>query len=131
MTETIAVRDINITMDTLQRLHQFGVRLSLDDFGTGYSSMNYLGKFPIDKIKIDQSFIRQITKNPDSIRIVRGIIALAKSFAMTVIAEGVETPQQLALLRAAHCEEFQGYLASAALPAEEFERFLGTWKGLP
>lgn len=130
LTESIAVRNVN-TMATLRRLHQFGLRLSLDDFGTGYSSLSYLGKFPVDKIKIDQSFIREMGKQPESIRIVRGIIALAKSFAMRVIAEGVETPQQLALLRAEQCEEIQGYLASAALPAEEFERFLGTWKGLP
>jgi len=131
LTEGIAVRDVDSTSNTLQQLHRLGVRLSLDDFGTGYSSLSYLRRFPIDKIKIDQSFIREMTDAPESIRIVRAIIALAKSFGMSVIAEGVETPQQLTALRNERCNQFQGYLASPALPAEEFLQFLYDWKGLP
>jgi diguanylate cyclase (GGDEF)-like protein/PAS domain S-box-containing protein len=130
LTESIAVRDVELATQILQRLHRIGVQLSLDDFGTGYCSLNYLRNFPIDRIKIDQSFIRELTDQPQSIRVVRGIIALAKSFAMRVIAEGVETPQQLALLRAEKCDAYQGYLVSAAVPADQFAGLLRTWKAV-
>jgi diguanylate cyclase (GGDEF)-like protein/PAS domain S-box-containing protein len=130
LTERIAVRDVERTIDTLTQLHRLGVSLSLDDFGTGYSSLSYLHRFPFDKIKIDQSFIREITDRSDPIRVVRAIIGLARTFAMTVIAEGVETAEQLAALRAEHCDQLQGYLASRALPAGEFAMFLRDWKGL-
>jgi EAL domain-containing protein (putative c-di-GMP-specific phosphodiesterase class I) len=109
-------------------LHELGVRLSLDDFGTGYCSLSYLSHFPIDKVKIDQSFVRKVD-SPQALRIVRGIIALAKSFRMLVIAEGVETQAQLAALRDEHCDEMQGFLVSKALPAEELLQFARGWEG--
>jgi EAL domain-containing protein (putative c-di-GMP-specific phosphodiesterase class I) len=130
MTEGIAVRDVELTTQTLMQLHRLGVHLSLDDFGTGYSSLSYLRRFPFDKIKIDQSFIREMTDRPEAIRIVRAIIGLAHNFEMRVIAEGVETPQQLAALRAERCDELQGFLVSRALPADDFLRFQGDWQGL-
>jgi EAL domain-containing protein (putative c-di-GMP-specific phosphodiesterase class I) len=130
LTEGIAVRDVELTIGTLMQLHRLGVSLSLDDFGTGYSSLSYLHRFPIDKIKIDQSFIREITDKPDSTRVVRAIIGLARAFALKVIAEGVETTEQLSALRIERCDQVQGYLASPALPADDFAMFLRDWKGL-
>jgi EAL domain-containing protein (putative c-di-GMP-specific phosphodiesterase class I) len=130
LTEGIAVRNVELTIATLMQLHLLGVSLSLDDFGTGYSSLSYLHRFPFDKIKIDQSFIREITDQLQPIRMVRAIIGLAHSFAMKVIAEGVETAAQLAALRAERCDQMQGYLASPALPAADFASFLLNWKGL-
>jgi diguanylate cyclase (GGDEF)-like protein/PAS domain S-box-containing protein len=128
LTESIAVADVEHTTDALGRLHRLGVRLSLDDFGTGYSSLSYLSRFPIDRIKIDQSFIRDMNSRPGSIQIVRAIVALAKSFAMKVIAEGVETEEQLAALRIEHCDEIQGYLAGKPVAPSEFSSVLRTWK---
>jgi diguanylate cyclase (GGDEF)-like protein len=131
LTESIAVRDKEMTATTVRELRRLGVRLSLDDFGTGYSSLSYLDQFPLDKIKIDQSFIHKMTGEPQSARVVCAIVALAKSFGLKVIAEGVETREQLAALRAHHCDEIQGYLASPPLPPDEFLRFVREWKGLP
>jgi diguanylate cyclase (GGDEF)-like protein len=128
LTESIAVHDIEATRHVLHALHELGVRLSLDDFGTGYSSLSYLRRFPIDKIKIDQSFIREMGDQPESIRIVRAIIALARSFGMKVIAEGVETEAQLRALREEHCDEIQGYLVSRALPQDRFLSFFENWQ---
>ncbi len=91
LTESVAVGNVEATTDALNRLHRLGIRLSLDDFGTGYSSLGYLRRFPIDRIKIDQSFIREMTVKPEAIQIVRAIIALARSFAMKVIAESCHT----------------------------------------
>jgi diguanylate cyclase (GGDEF)-like protein/PAS domain S-box-containing protein len=128
LTENVAAQDLDATARILERLHSLGVRLSLDDFGTGYSSLSYLQHFPIDKIKIDQSFVRALTDRPQAIRIVRAIIALARSFTMTVIAEGVETAEQLSALRAEHCDQIQGFLVAKALPAQEFEQLVRAWK---
>lgn len=128
LTESIAVQDVAATTRTLEQLHRFGTKLSLDDFGTGYSCLSHLRNFPIDKIKIDQSFVREMLTSPSAMRIVRAIIALAKSLDMKVIAEGVETPQQAAALRAEHCDELQGYLASVPLPAEHFFELLRHWQ---
>jgi diguanylate cyclase (GGDEF)-like protein/PAS domain S-box-containing protein len=130
LTESIALKDLEAAAETLRQLHEVGIRLSLDDFGTGYCSLTYLSHFPIDKLKIDQSFIRKI-EHPQAMRIVRGIIALAKSFQMRVIAEGVETAEQLAALREAGCDEMQGYLACKPLPADELLSFARTWEGFP
>ena len=96
--------------------------------GTGYSSLNYLRRFPIDKIKIDQSFIGEITSEAKTVRLVQAIIALARSFTLKVIAEGVENREQLAALRAERCDEIQGYLASPAIEPAQFERLLRGWK---
>jgi EAL domain-containing protein (putative c-di-GMP-specific phosphodiesterase class I) len=124
LTESIAVQDVESTRRTLYALHERGFQLSLDDFGTGYSSLAYLRRFPIDKIKIDRSFVSELATVPGAVRIVRAIIALARSFEMKVIAEGVETMEQLQVLRAERCDQFQGFLASPALPAAQLEALL-------
>jgi len=119
LTESIAVQDVASTTRALQTLHATGFRLSLDDFGTGYSSLSYLRQFPIDKIKIDQSFVRELGAQAGAERIVRAIIGLARSFSMQVTAEGVETEAQLAILRKEGCDEGQGYLfGKGMLPGE-------------
>jgi EAL domain-containing protein (putative c-di-GMP-specific phosphodiesterase class I) len=128
LTESVVVQDCEAAMGILGRLHEFGIRLSIDDFGTGYSSLNYLRRFPIDKIKIDKSFIGELTGEAGSVRLVRAIIALAKSFRLKVVAEGVESREQLALLSAEGCDEIQGFLASPALEPVRFERLLRGWK---
>jgi EAL domain-containing protein (putative c-di-GMP-specific phosphodiesterase class I) len=128
LTESITMRDAEATLGVLQSLHEAGIRMSIDDFGTGYSSLNYLRRFPIDKIKIDQSFVREMAEEGDTAMIVSGIIGLAKSLKLKVIAEGVETSRQLELLRALGCDEAQGYLFSRALPPAAFEKLVRHWK---
>jgi diguanylate cyclase (GGDEF)-like protein/PAS domain S-box-containing protein len=131
LTEHVAVRNVEATMAILQELHQLGFQLSLDDFGTGYSSLNYLRRFPIDRIKIDQSFVRELNvAGADALRTVRAIISLAKSYSMKVIAEGVEDRAQLDALRAENCDAIQGFLVSRPLPHEDFARLLQTWRPL-
>jgi EAL domain-containing protein (putative c-di-GMP-specific phosphodiesterase class I) len=100
----------------------------MDDFGTGYSSLSYLRRFPFDRIKIDRSFVRELSDNPDCLTITRGIINLAASLQMKTTAEGVETHDQLELLRAHGCTDAQGYLFAAAKPAAEIETFLAGWR---
>lgn len=95
-----------------------GIQLALDDFGTGYSSLSRLKAFPLDKLKVDQSFVRDLTKDPDDATIVRTIIAMGHALSVRVIAEGVETPAQLEQLRLMGCDEYQGYLYSRPAPAE-------------
>ena len=107
------------TLETLRAIHERGVRLAIDDFGTGYSSLSYLRRFPIDTVKIDRSFVRDVPGDADDSAIVRSIIALAGSLRLSVVAEGVETVEQLAFLRAEGCEIIQGYLVSGPLPMEE------------
>jgi EAL domain-containing protein (putative c-di-GMP-specific phosphodiesterase class I) len=101
-----------------------GVHLSIDDFGTGYSSLSYLKRFPIDSVKIDRSFIRDIPGDADDVAITQAIIAMAHGLRISVIAEGVETREQLEFLRAHGCDEIQGYFFSPALPQEEFTRLV-------
>lgn len=127
LTESAAVRDFDSTCASLHALHALGVTLSLDDFGTGYSSLSYLHRLPVDRVKIDQTFIRGLTPDSDSMRIVRAIMGLARSFSLRVVAEGVETRQQSALLAAEGCDEIQGFVASRALPALQFQRILQSW----
>ena len=97
--------------------------ISMDDFGTGYSSLGYLQSFPFDKIKIDRSFIKTLSSEGSSVAILKAIISLANSMGMTTIAEGVETAEQLEIVRAEACDEMQGYLFSPAIPAKDIARF--------
>ncbi|WP_303786960.1 EAL domain-containing protein [Azovibrio restrictus] len=108
----------------LGRLKAMGVRISIDDFGTGYSSLAYLKSFPIDKLKIDRSFVADLQDNPQDQAIIRAIISLAHSLDMEVIAEGVENLAQLQQLRLDACDEYQGYLCARPMPATELEDWL-------
>ena len=108
----------------LHQLRTLGVRIALDDFGTGYSSLNYLQRFPFDKIKIDRSFIKNLAENDGSLSIVQAVVSIAKSRNITTTAEGVETEQQLEMLRALGCSEIQGYLFSPPRPAAEILQLL-------
>lgn len=108
----------------LQTLRESGVRVAVDDFGTGYSSLSYLRKFPVDALKIDQSFVRQISTAGDDRSIVTAVIALARSLRLRVIAEGVETLEELRFLQAHQCEEAQGYYFSRPVPPEQFAKLL-------
>ncbi len=124
LTESVAMHDPEGAIATMQQLHQRGVRMSVDDFGTGYSSLNYLKRFQIYKLKIDQSFVRDVTRSPEDARIVEAIVQMAESMGLTTIAEGVETPEQLEFLRSHGCREIQGYHLSRPLSAVDFEAFV-------
>ena len=124
LTEGVAMTDPLGAIEVMNNLNQHGVRMSIDDFGTGYSSLNYLKRFQAYKLKIDQSFVRDITDDLDDKAIVGAIIALAHSLGFKTIAEGVETTGQLAFLREQGCDEVQGYLYSKPLPADQFEAFV-------
>jgi diguanylate cyclase (GGDEF)-like protein len=124
ITETTLLQNTEATLTMLNQLRELGVRISMDDFGTGYSSLSYLRKFPFDKIKIDQSFIRDLSDKPDSIAIVRAVVGLGSTLGIATTAEGVEAPQQLLQLRNEGCTEVQGYLYSRPLPATELGALL-------
>jgi EAL domain-containing protein (putative c-di-GMP-specific phosphodiesterase class I) len=121
--------DAESSVSTLQELKAIGVQLAVDDFGTGYSSLSHLRQFPIDTLKIDQSFVGQITTAEDDASIVTAVISMARSLKLRVVAEGVETREQLAFLQAHECDEAQGYYFSFPLPPQEFGKLLKT--GLP
>ena len=124
ITESVLMQGDKITTDNLHLLDRLGVRLAIDDFGTGYSSLSYLKRFPIKTLKIDRVFIRNIGTDQDDAAIVTAIIAMARSLKMDVVAEGVETTQQLQFLRQLGCDTMQGFLISRPLPVEEINRFL-------
>jgi len=124
ITESIAMHDIGQMIVSLRRCQELGVKIHLDDFGTGYSSLSYLLKFPVDVIKIDRTFMAGVPDSPHSVAIVRATLALAKSLGLQVIAEGVETPEQLRFLRDAGCEAAQGYLLGRPVPVDEIETLL-------
>jgi diguanylate cyclase (GGDEF)-like protein len=120
LTESAVMHNPELSAATLQTLSAMGVHISIDDFGTGYSSLSYLRRFPLDKLKIDRSFIRDLMKNPDDVSIVRAIISLAHSLRLRVVAEGVETAEQLDFLRDLGCDQYQGFFCSPAVPPEAF-----------
>jgi diguanylate cyclase (GGDEF)-like protein/PAS domain S-box-containing protein len=124
LTEGVAMDDPLGAIAVMDSLHERGIRMSIDDFGTGYSSLSYLKRFRVYKLKIDQSFVRDITDDPEDKAIVSAIISLASSLGLQTIAEGVETEGQLAFLREQGCNEVQGYYFSKPLPAEKFEAFV-------
>jgi EAL domain-containing protein (putative c-di-GMP-specific phosphodiesterase class I) len=111
---------------SLNRLRDIGVTFSVDDFGTGYSSLSYLKRFPIDAVKIDRSFVRDLTTDSNDAAIVSAIISMAHSLSLRVIAEGVELPEQLAFFEENHCDEFQGYLFARPLTVAEFSQMLAS-----
>ena len=119
VTESLALHSVATTLGTLHACKALGVKLAMDDFGTGYSSLAYLKRYPLDSLKIDQTFVRNITQDEGDAAITRAIVAMAHSFGMSVIAEGVETLEQLDFLRMLGCEEFQGYLFSKPVPAAQ------------
>jgi predicted signal transduction protein with EAL and GGDEF domain len=122
ITETVLLEGKETTLTILHQLRALGVRIAMDDFGTGYSSLTYLQSFPFDKIKIDRSFVKDITENAGSLNIVRAVASLANGMGMTATAEGVETNEQLDRITAEGCTEMQGYLFSRPLPARDIER---------
>jgi len=126
LTETVLMRHAESTACALDQLKAIGVRLAVDDFGTGYSSLSYLTRFPIDAVKVDQSFVRDIVASTDDAIVVSAVISMGKSLKHRVIAEGVETPEQLAFLQAHGCDEGQGYYFSRPLVAQQFAKLLAT-----
>jgi diguanylate cyclase (GGDEF)-like protein len=124
LTESAVMQDAETSVQIMRRLSDLGVRISVDDFGTGYSSLSYLRRLPLDKLKIDRSFIREIVTSRDDAQIVRAIVSLAHSLHLKVIAEGVETAEQLTFLRSLGCDQYQGYLCSPPLPPLEFVALL-------
>ena len=119
----MALHDPQGAIAVMNQLHERGVRMSIDDFGTGHSSLAHLKKFKIYKLKVDQSFVRDISTDAEDRAIVAAIIQMAKSLGLQTIAEGVETAGQLAFLREQGCDEVQGYFFSKPLPADQFELF--------
>jgi EAL domain-containing protein (putative c-di-GMP-specific phosphodiesterase class I) len=124
VTESILLSDPELSVLIAKQLATMGVQMSIDDFGTGYSSMSYLKRLPISSLKIDRSFVRDLVSDPDDAAIVAAITALAHSLKLKVVAEGVETEEQLAMLRSLACDEYQGFLTSKALDEREFANLL-------
>jgi diguanylate cyclase (GGDEF)-like protein/PAS domain S-box-containing protein len=125
ITEGVLICDFTRAISILRRLKALGVRIAMDDFGTGYSSLSYLQAFPFDKIKIDQAFIANLDRNPQSAAIIRAVIGLAHGLNIPVVAEGVETKEQLAFLRREGCDEVQGYLLGRPAPIAQYARLIG------
>jgi EAL domain-containing protein (putative c-di-GMP-specific phosphodiesterase class I) len=124
LTESGAMHDPPAAIAVMEQLHEHGVRIAIDDFGIAYSSLSYLKKFKVYKLKIDQSFVRDISSDPEDRAIVTAIIAMARGLGLRTNAEGVETQAQLEFLREHGCEEIQGYYYSKPLTAEQFGRYV-------
>jgi EAL domain-containing protein (putative c-di-GMP-specific phosphodiesterase class I) len=119
ITESVLLFNSKSTLETLHYLRALGVRISMDDFGTGYSSLSYLRSFPFNKIKIDQSFVHDLSTNKDSMAIIRAVVGLGNSLGMVTTGEGVETQEEFDYLKREGCTEAQGYLFGKARPAKE------------
>jgi EAL domain-containing protein (putative c-di-GMP-specific phosphodiesterase class I) len=133
LTESVLMQHAKFTVPVLKKLKAMGVRLAIDDFGTGYSSLSYLRQFPIDTLKVDQSFVHGINADTDDATIINAVINMGSNLKHRVIAEGVETVEQVAFLQAHGCDEGQGYYFSRPVPALQFAKLLeaGTTIGLP
>jgi diguanylate cyclase (GGDEF)-like protein len=131
LTESILMKNEETVLSTMHELKAMGLRLSIDDFGTGYSSLSYLKSFPLDTLKIDKSFVRDVSADPNDVALIRAIVAMAHSLKLKVLAEGVETQQQLAFLREEGCDEIQGYLFNRPVPFDQFVKLLQEGKRLP
>ena len=118
------MQDVNHSISSLLAIRELGVTIAIDDFGTGFSSLNYLTKLPVDTLKIDRSFVADISDDPDDAAIVRAIIALGHSLDLGIVAEGVETAAQLKFLQSESCDAIQGFLMSAAVPEDRFRALL-------
>jgi len=129
LTENILMENTQKALRLLMQIKELGVSISVDDFGTGYSSLRYLTQFPLDKVKIDRSFVNQISTSETSTLITEAIITLAHKLNLTVVAEGVETPEQFEFLKSRHCDELQGFLFSKPLPLATLIHVLETNKG--
>ena len=130
ITESVIMHDAQQIIASLQAFRDMGVKLSVDDFGTGYSSLSYLKRFPVDRLKIDQSFVHDLGSDADDAAIAQAVITLGHTMGLRVIAEGVETPEQLAFLRRHECDEMQGYLFGKPMPADEFAKLLASGRTL-
>ena len=126
ITELALVQHVDRTITLLERLKRLGIQLSIDDFGTGYSSLNFLKRFPVHTLKIDQSFVRDLVHDPGDASIVAAVISLAKSLRLRVVTEGVENIEQLDYLRSLRCDQYQGFLFSRPVVAVEMEALLVT-----
>jgi len=131
ITETVVLNDLKEVIAKMRGLKELGVRLSLDDFGTGYSSLQYLKQLPLDQLKIDKSFVRDMFCNQSNAMMVRSIIDMARNFGLEVIAEGVESEAQLAFLKQHNCMAYQGYFFSRPVPLDDFMNLLETEASLP
>ena len=129
ITEGMMMDDTEQTIERFHRIHDLGVEISIDDFGTGYSSLAYLKRFPVHRLKIDRSFVCDLTTEPDDAAITEAVIKMGHSLKLKVIAEGVETEQQVAYLRSKGCDELQGFLFSPPLAADDFLHWLTNWRG--
>jgi EAL domain-containing protein (putative c-di-GMP-specific phosphodiesterase class I) len=125
LTESVVMQDADATVAKLTALRRKGVGLAIDDFGTGYSSLSYLKRFPLDRLKIDQSFVRDIGHSSDSEAIIQAIVGMAHSLRLQTVAEGVETREQLKFLHSLGCDQLQGYLFSRPVPAAEIPPLIG------
>ncbi|MGH6646376.1 sensor domain-containing protein [Aquabacterium sp.] len=128
ITESLLLNDPAEVRSTLQRLHHMGISIAIDDFGTGYSALSYLARFPVNVLKIDRSFIRELTTNPDSAALVQAIVSLARGLRMTLVAEGVETGAQRDELKRLGCELAQGFLYSKPVPVDQFDGLITSWQ---
>jgi EAL domain-containing protein (putative c-di-GMP-specific phosphodiesterase class I) len=124
ITETALVGDVELAISTLEKLKELGIEIAIDDFGTGHSSMNYLKKFPVDRLKIDKSFVDNAHTDPQDLAIVDAILTMASAFDIDTIAEGIEYPEQVNVLKSKQCMEGQGYHFSKPLSVREFEAFM-------
>jgi EAL domain-containing protein (putative c-di-GMP-specific phosphodiesterase class I) len=124
VTESMVMRNVSRAIRVLDAIQSRGIRIAIDDFGTGHSSMSLMKQFPIDTIKIDRSFVRDLAEDPEDQAIAQAIISMGKALGMTVVAEGVETAEQQAFLRERGCDEMQGFIVSKPLPARELAELL-------